>query len=215
MITPVIRTPRLVLDELRLEDAVHVTEYCRDPVLQSFVPVPVPYSEADGEAYVTSYAAAVRETSGALWAIRIDGAFAGPIELTPESGGSASGGSASGGSAPSGSASGGSAPGGSASVGSASVGYWLGAPFRRRGIMSEALAAVVDFGFSPDGMALDRLYWEAVAGNVGSAGAARRVGFRFEGVAPGALVHRDIRLDRWSASLLATDPRTPADGWPR
>jgi RimJ/RimL family protein N-acetyltransferase len=80
--------------------------------------------------------------------------------------------------------------------------------------MAEALSAVVHFAFAEDGMQLCRLYWEAMAGNEGSARVARGAGFRFEGVGRGALVHRDVRKERWSASLLATDQREPADGWP-
>ncbi|MCX7520959.1 GNAT family protein [Microbacterium sp. STN6] len=64
------------------------------------------------------------------------------------------------------------------------------------------------------GLGLRRIEWRAFVGNTASAGVARRAGFRFEGMHRLAGVQRGIRLDDWSAALLATDPRTPVPGWP-
>ena len=98
---------------------------------------------------------------------------------------------------------------------SAELGFWLGRPHRGTGIMTEAAAAVVDFGFAADGAALDRIWWCAVVGNAASAIVARRVGFRYEGLRRLALEHRDRRLDGWFAALLSTDDRVPQPGWPQ
>jgi RimJ/RimL family protein N-acetyltransferase len=95
---------------------------------------------------------------------------------------------------------------------SAELGYWLGAPFRGRGYMTEAARAVVDFGF--DGLGLDQISWCAVVGNAASAVVARRTGFAFEGTRRLALEHRDHRLDGWFGSLLRTDDRAEKPGWP-
>lgn len=97
---------------------------------------------------------------------------------------------------------------------SAELGYWLGHPYRGRGLMTEAAAAVVDFGFASAGAALIHIGWCAVVGNIGSATVARKVGLRYEGMRRQSLPHRDHRLDAWCASILSTEDRTPQSGWP-
>lgn len=175
-------TERLKLDAVVPGDADDVLDYCSDPVLQSFVPVPVPYTREAADGYVIGYA----EKAPMLWAIRGQSGprLLGVIELTPEP------------------------------LGSAEIGYWLGAEHRGAGIMSEAIRAVVEFGLSPEGADLTRISWLAVAGNVGSARAARSAGFHYEGERRLALPHRDERLDGWFASLLRDDDREPKPGWP-
>lgn len=185
MQTPVLETERLVLDALRLDDADAVYEFCQDEELQRSVPVPVPYTRADAISFVTEYARVAAESVDTLlWAIRVEGEFTGIIELKL------------------------------APLASATVGFWLGVAWRGQAIMSEALATIVEYGFDDRGLALRRLHWESVVGNIGSAIVARRAGFRFEGTMRQSLISRDSRLDSWQASLLVTDSREPADGWP-
>jgi RimJ/RimL family protein N-acetyltransferase len=95
---------------------------------------------------------------------------------------------------------------------SAELGFWLGAPHRGHGTMTEAVAAVVSHGFGEVG--LERIWWCAVAGNIGSAVVAQRNGFRFEGLRRKAVDHRGVRLDGWFGSLLREDDRVPQAGWP-
>jgi RimJ/RimL family protein N-acetyltransferase len=86
----------------------------------------------------------------------------------------------------------------------------MAAPERGRGLLREAAAAVVDWGFDPAGLALARIEWRAVVGNVASARAARALGFRLEGTLRAAI--RDAtgrRSDAWIAGLLADDERAP------
>ena len=59
------------------------------------------------------------------------------------------------------------------------VGYWLGEEFWGRGIMSEAVAAFMDFCF--DNFSLRRIYAEAYANNPASARVLEKAGFVFEG----------------------------------
>lgn len=187
MFPPTIRTPRLVLDGLTPDDAASVAAFCSDPELQGNVPVPVPYTREHADDYCINYTKRSAEGGGALWAIRwadAPGSLRGVVELKPEP------------------------------LASADLGFWLGAPHRGAGIMTEAAAAVCDWGLSAEGMALMRIFWRAVVGNVGSASVARRCGFHFEGTWRGSLPHRDRRLGGWRGSLLATDARQPASGWP-
>lgn len=96
--------------------------------------------------------------------------------------------------------------------GVAECGYWVGQPFRGRGIMSEALGMIVDHAF--DGIGLDRVTWDAAVGNTASAAVVQRNGFRFDGTAPSGLELRGELFDAWLGSLRRTDDRAVKDGWP-
>jgi RimJ/RimL family protein N-acetyltransferase len=77
-----LRTANLVLDAVTAADTDRVFEYCQDPVLQGFVPVPVPYTRETALGYTQGYAADAKN----LWAIRtrVDGPLLGVIELSPK-----------------------------------------------------------------------------------------------------------------------------------
>jgi [ribosomal protein S5]-alanine N-acetyltransferase len=61
---------------------------------------------------------------------------------------------------------------------SATLGYWLGEDFWRRGIMSEAVAALTDFCF--DNFPLHQISAEVFANNPASARVLEKAGFVFE-----------------------------------
>jgi RimJ/RimL family protein N-acetyltransferase len=186
MIPPAIRSERLTLDSLRPGDADAVFHYCQDAEVQRWVHIPSPYTHADAEFFVTNYATdAASSAALTLWAIRSEsGELLGVIELRHEP------------------------------LRSATVGYWLGREHRGRSVMTEALAILVEYAFDPQGLDLERIRWESFWGNYASAIVARRNGFHFEGTQRKAVVHRDVRVDTWNASLLRTDDRELQQGWP-
>ena len=61
----------------------------------------------------------------------------------------------------------------------ATLGYWLGAEFWGRGIMTEAVAALTDFCF--ENFPLRRISAEVFANNPASARVLEKAGFTFEG----------------------------------
>jgi ribosomal-protein-alanine N-acetyltransferase len=61
----------------------------------------------------------------------------------------------------------------------ATVGYWLGEEFWGRGIMTEVVAAIIDFCF--ENFALRRISAEVFANNPASARVLEKAGFTFEG----------------------------------
>jgi RimJ/RimL family protein N-acetyltransferase len=63
---------------------------------------------------------------------------------------------------------------------SAEVGYWLGAPYRGRGVMSEAIRAFTDEMFET--FELTRIFALPFAHNVASCRALEKAGFTLEGV---------------------------------
>jgi [ribosomal protein S5]-alanine N-acetyltransferase len=62
-----------------------------------------------------------------------------------------------------------------------SIGYWIGAPFARRGYMTEAVRALIPFGFTA--LRLHRLEAACIPGNAASARILEKTGFQREGYA--------------------------------
>lgn len=94
---------------------------------------------------------------------------------------------------------------------SASLGYWMGKVHAGRGIMSEAVGALLPFAF--DELRLHRVEAACLPHNERSKGVLRRAGFSEEGYA-----RQYLRIDgRWQDhvlfAMLAGDPRPqpPAD----
>ena len=99
--------------------------------------------------------------------------------------------------------------------GEAEIGYWMAAAARGHGYLTEAARAVIDFAFDPDGLALERMEWRAVVGNVPSARSARTLGFRYEGLFARASPAPRGRDDGWIAALLPRmiGCRSPGRSW--
>ena len=92
------------------------------------------------------------------------------------------------------------------------VGFWIGAPHRGNGYMTEAVAAILDWAFD-DGV--DAVTWQALAGNAASAAVARKTGFTFTGERESTHVHRGgVPAPAWHAVIRSGDSRDPKPGWP-
>jgi ribosomal-protein-serine acetyltransferase len=85
-----------------------------------------------------------------------------------------------------------------------SIGYWLAADRQGRGLMTEAVRALVEYAF---GRGLHRIEIAAAVDNARSRAVPERLGFRAEGVERGAERHGERYLDLVVYALLATDPR--------
>lgn len=62
----------------------------------------------------------------------------------------------------------------------ANIGYWIGPEFARRGYMSEAVAALVEYAFTE--LDLSRVEAVSLPKNAASRGLLERCGFKYEGV---------------------------------
>ena len=180
----VLRTLRLELSVLTEGDAEALFAAGQDPAVQRYTSVPTPFTRADADELIAATRAGWQTGDRLSWAVREQGMLVGIVGLYRVDG-----------------------------KGSGELGYWLAAPARGRGLLTEAARTALDWGFSADGAALARIEWHAVVGNTASARVAERLGFRFEGVRRAALIGSDGREDGWSAALLATDDRTPQT-WP-
>jgi len=181
----------LRLDAPRDVDAQRVFEYCQDPVMPEYLArLPWPYRLEDATDFVTGYVPdAWAGDQECTWAVRgaASPELLGVISL--------------------------SVPGAAGADRSSSIGFWLGAAHRGRGLMVEAERLVLDWGFTTG--LCDTVHWECVAGNLASARAARKAGFRYTGQGPAGIAYRDgTHPPSWKAVLHATDDRTPPAGWP-
>lgn len=179
-----LHTARLVLSVPAESDVDAIFEACQDAETQRYTTVPSPYERKHAEEFVPKVAADWESGAHLTWAMREGEVLAGMIGLYRLDG-----------------------------RGSGEVGYWVSPWSRRRGLLVEAARAVIDWGFAPEGLGLERIEWRAVVGNIGSARAARALGFRYEGTLRQALVDSHGRDDGWIAGLLATDDRSPQP-WP-
>lgn len=184
MLPITLRTERLELSTPVEGDVDAICAACQDDLIQHFTTVPSPYRREHAEGFVRLTAQWWEKRSECTWAIRSDGTLAGVISLRITG------------------------------RSDAEIGYWMAPASRGRGYLTEAARAVIEWGFSPDGLALARIEWRAVVGNTVSARAARTLGFRHRGTLRSALVSgTGERHDGWIADLLADDDRTPQH-WP-
>lgn len=89
---------------------------------------------------------------------------------------------------------------------STSLGYWLGASFEGRGLMTHACKALVDHAFGS--WQLNRVEIRCATGNVKSRGIPKRLGFEHEGTAREAERVGDRYLDLEVYSMLASEWRS-------
>jgi RimJ/RimL family protein N-acetyltransferase len=173
-----LRTPRTVLSVPGPRDVDAILAACQDAEIQRYTSVPSPYLREHAEAFVAAAPTRWRDDIEATWAIRVEGELAGMVGLHP--------------------------------IGSDSpeIGFWMARAHRRRGLLTEAAGAVVDWTFSPEGAHAARIVWRAVVGNRGSARVAQALGFHYEGTLRQALSNSLGRDDAWIAGLLPTDDRS-------
>ena len=164
MTTPTtLHTRRLVLRAFTIDDADDVFEYASDAEWSRFVPVASPYTLRDAEEFVT------RQTLKSWdekprFAIEFNGVVVGSIKLTIEK-----------------------------SLSIASLRYSIARPCWNRGLTTEAVAAVVGWGF--DEFGLQKVYSRMDVDNVGSWRVMEKIGMTREATLRSHTVNRGVRFD--------------------
>jgi RimJ/RimL family protein N-acetyltransferase len=160
--TVVVRSARLVLRPYRPDDVDAVLRACQDPDIQRWIGVlPVPYTRADAEDFVTGTAVRERATGrGLSTAVEADGELVGSCGLMRFTEGRLG----------------------------PEVGYWTAPWARGRGYAAEAAAALAVWAFDHGA---PRVHLFTDVANVASQGVAARAGFRREGVVRSCLPYRD------------------------
>ena len=178
----VLRTDRLELALPTSGDVEVMTEYCQDPEIVRFVPIPQPYTHDSARGFIerfvprawasgAEYNWAIRERSGETDAAA--GRFLGMIGARP-----------------------------AADDGSVDVGYWLGAQHRGQGFVPEAARAVIEWLGAELGTR--RVTWWALPGNAASRRVAEKLGFAFAGTRPVEGGFRGTPAEAWFAELRLT-----------
>lgn len=88
---------------------------------------------------------------------------------------------------------------------SAALGYWMGAPYAGRGLMSEAVRAIVGFAFET--LHLNRVEAACLPANAASIALLEKIGFSREGYARRYLCIDGNWQDHLLYALLWNDPR--------
>lgn len=173
-------TERLTLNAPGDADIETVFEFCQDPEIHRWVPLPWPYSRSNAEFFVHGYAPhGLASGAYETWAIRTtaDGLMIGAIELRRDE-----------------------------AAGSASFGCWLGGPSRGHGFMREAAQAVIAYALSTGGPGYTRLRWEGLAGNDASRKIAASLGFVIDPDPARTIEFRGERRPSWLGVLVAPGP---------
>ena len=95
---------------------------------------------------------------------------------------------------------------------SCSLGYWIGAPFARKGLMTEAVRSIIPFVFET--LHLHRIEAACLPDNAASIRLLEKTGFSREGQARRYLRINGVWQDHLLFALLEDDPRQAA-GLPR
>lgn len=97
-------------------------------------------------------------------------------------------------------------------TGNHDIGYWLGAEYRGRGLVPEAVNRVLDWVFASG---VREVFWETTVGNTSSMAVARKTGFTFRGTQTAVFTARDgSHPPTWQGAIAASDSRDPKPGWP-
>jgi len=177
---------RLVLSPPTEEDVDTITELCQDPAIQKWTTVPAPYTRESAESFIEDVVVPSWEETSPTWAIRFS--QDGPLIGTIALTGK---------------------------DGTAELGFWLSAAHRGAGLVSEAAARVIDFGFQEMGLASILWRCEIVDGepNWPSARVAWKCGFTFEGRVRRMIANKGEAHDALVASILPEDSREPKGPW--
>jgi ribosomal-protein-alanine N-acetyltransferase len=150
---PQLTTPRLLLRAFALADVPRLVALAGDyEVAKNTLNIPHPYGEEDARRWVQITQENYRQQAGYAFALalRTTGEFIGGMGLTVER-----------------------------RFDRAEAGYWLGQPYWGQGLASEALAAVLRFGFEE--LELNKIYATHIAENPASGRVMLKNGMRLEG----------------------------------
>jgi RimJ/RimL family protein N-acetyltransferase len=178
---PVLTGDLVVLRPHREADLEPVLERCLDEDTRRFTTIPLEYTREMAQEYL---AGLLEPTSTMVsWAIEVDGAYAGTIDLRVMP----------------------------VEAGAGDLGFVTHPGFRGRGVMSGAVRLAVAHAF--DGLGWQAVRWQAHVGNWGSAKAVWRAGFPVPTFVPDLLVERGKLVDGWISTVHAPAPAEPVVAW--
>jgi len=180
-VTPTFHETTLAVGDLTLRplsqsDADDIADACQDPETLRWLPIPRPYTLANAQWFIGTFAPTLRESgAGIVFAIESAGRLVGVIDLKHVNW----------------------------AYRVAEVGYWVAPWARGRGVASRSTRALSEWAISDHGF--ERVELFAATGNIGSQRAAEKAGFVREGVARNAGYVHDGRVDLVLFSLVPDD----------
>jgi ribosomal-protein-alanine N-acetyltransferase len=149
---PTLRTARLILRPFSLSDAPTVQQLAGvAAVADSTLTIPHPYQDGIAEAWIKGHEPAYGRGESIVFAIaQKDGGLVGAINLRLE-----------------------------LTHNRGELGYWIGVPFWGKGYATEAVSAVIDYGFST--LELNRIEARHLSRNPASGRVMQKAGMRHEG----------------------------------
>ena len=160
MDSSVIETKSLILRPFRAADIPAIVRLLSDPAIaQTTLNIPYPYDEAKARDWLASQQQEREAGTGHTFAItcREDGRLLGAIDIRPR-----------------------------ARHQKAAIGYWIGKPYWGRGYATEAVRAVIRYGF--EALGLNRIYATHFTGNPASGRVMQKAGMQYEGT-----LRQDVR----------------------
>ena len=176
---PALITPRFLLRRFVDTDAPRVQLLAGDnAVAEPTLHIPHPYPDGVAEAWIAGQLQEWAESRRAVWAITRsdDGLLLGTIDLFFRLARRLAG-----------------------------TGYWVGREYWGQGVATEALGAVIEWGF--DSIGLHRIEASHLARNPASGRVMEKAGMRFEGTQRESVMWRGRFEDMAHWAVLASDPR--------
>jgi ribosomal-protein-alanine N-acetyltransferase len=186
----VLRTERLLLRPVRLEDAPLLWPFVADRTMTRWLSWDPHRDESVTRAFLREVEKQHAAGTGVLWGIFEEGAFRGLVGIE-----------------------------GirrqvlGTRMDQAELGYWLGRPFHGRGLMTEAAGAAVAAGFAV--LRLHKVRVRAMAPNAASLRVIRKLGFRQVGTLRREVLRRGRWLDMHLFERLEDDPAPARPALPR
>ena len=149
----IIQSKNFILRPYRKGDENDVVKNINDRAVSRFLSiVPYPYSRKDAKFWINKCLKGRKEKkkTAVRFAIEMNGKVIGAIDLS------------------------------NIQKHKAEIGYWLGRKYWNKGIISEAIRLITNFGFNK--LKLKRIYATVFAGNRKSAGVLEKNGFKLEGL---------------------------------
>jgi ribosomal-protein-alanine N-acetyltransferase len=176
---PELITSRLLLRPFTVEDAPAVAHYCGDrDIARMTASIPHPYDESMALEWIAGHQLAFKQGQAATFAVtgRENGELVGAIGIHINK-----------------------------PHRSAETGYWIGKPFWNRGYATEALKAVIAYGF--ERAQLHRIFARHMTKNPASGRVMQKAGMSYEGILRESLYRDDAYEDAAVYSILASEYR--------
>ncbi len=167
---------RIILRRPRMSDADAITKYCNDRSISKWiVAIPHPYRRKDAVKFLKDVSKKWKKKTDYQYYIEYEGKLVGTVGLHVKE------------------------------DDRAELGYWLGRPFRGKGLVTEAAKLLMKEGFRQ--LKLHRVYARFIKGNKPSESVMQKIGMKYEGTFREDVKRKGKYLDIVQYSILRREFR--------